>query len=288
MIKLVAVDLDGTFLNSKREVSKENRDIVKRLQERGIQFITNSGRTYDGTRAVIDQTDIICDSICMNGASVYDKDGNLIRSYFMKEEDVKNIVSEIDLGEYFIEFNTDAGTCINVSQEKAEDFIRESISLYNNWNGSVVEEEEILRDIKRLKGKFISVLDVNEIFERGYQVFKVVISHRDTKKIEALRNQLSQNTNIAVSASFATNIEITDRSADKGLALEQYAKEHGIKMEEVVAFGDSLNDYSMLKREFGYTVAMKNAIEPIQEIARYQTLTNDEHGVADFIKKIIF
>ena len=86
---------------------------------------------------------------------------------------------------------------------------------------------------------------------------------------------------------FDTNIEITDKNANKGVALEAYAKEHNIKMEEVMAFGDSLNDYSMLSKDFGYTVAMGNATQKIKKTAKYITKTNDEDGVAKVIEKFI-
>ncbi|MBA4688438.1 MAG: HAD family phosphatase [Candidatus Galacturonibacter soehngenii] len=288
MIKLVAVDLDGTFLNSKRHVSLENKEMIDKIQNMGIRFVTNSGRTYEGVRHVLDDTNIQCESICMNGASVYNKEGKLIKACYMKKEDVMDIISYVDMKEFFVEFNTNAGTCIAIKKEEAESFLRGWISLYNSGDISAIEEEEIYQDIMRLRKSFIYISNVSEIFDRGYQVFKIAISHKDTNKISELREKLSLNSNLSVSASFHTNIEITDKRADKGIALEQYAKEHGIKMEEVMCFGDSLNDYSMLKREFGYTVAMENAIEPIKEVAKFHTLTNDESGVAKFIQKIVF
>lgn len=288
MIKLVAVDLDGTFLNSKRHVSIDNKEMIDKIQGMGIHFVTNSGRTYEGVRHVLDETNIQCESICMNGASVYNKEGKLIKACYMRKEDVMDIISSLDMKEFFVEFNTDAGTCIAIKKEQAEVFLREWISLYNSGDISAIEEEEIYQDMIRLRNNFIYISDASEIFNRGYQVFKIAISHKDTKKISELREKLSLNSNISVSASFHTNIEITDKSADKGIALEQYAKDHGIKMEEVMCFGDSLNDYSMLKRDFGYTVAMENAIEPIKKVAKFHTLTNDENGVATFIEDIVF
>lgn len=286
MVKLVAVDLDGTFLSSKRKVSKENKEAIEKIQEMGILFVTNSGRTYDGVRHVLDGANIICESICMNGASIYNKEGKLLEAHYMAKEDVLDIVASIDLEDYFIEFNTSAGTCITITEEEAHDFLRSMISLYDDGN-TKVDEEELMRDVLRFKSNFVYIKDVKDIFERGYEVFKIAISHKDTEKISQLRTKLSLNSNISVSASFHTNIEITDKQADKGFTLERYAKEHGIKMEEVMCFGDSLNDFSMLQRNFGYTVAMQNAIEPIKEIAKYQTLTNDENGVATFIQKVI-
>lgn len=287
MIKLVAVDLDGTFLNSKREVSKHNIETIKQLQKMGVKFVTNSGRDYHGVKVVLENTQIKCDYICMNGGAVYNSKGELLRACYMEQEAVHTILDGINQDEYYIDINTDKGSCVMITEDEAEDYIRGWMGCYNNGDLRHINKEEIERDVKRMKEIFIYVKNIDEIFHRGYKVCKVSINHKDTDRISKLRQELSQNPNISVAASFDTNIEITDKNANKGLALEAYAKEHNIKMEEVMAFGDSLNDYSMLSRNFGYTVAMGNAIEKIKNIAKYITKTNDEDGVACFIKKVI-
>ncbi len=287
MIKLVAVDLDGTFLNSKRQVSKQNIDTIKQLQKMGVKFVTNSGRDYHGVKVVIGHTQIKCDYICMNGGAVFNNDGKLLKAFYMEKEVVQDIVASIDSKEYFIDINTDHGTCVTIQEEVAEDSIRGWMSCYNSGKISESEKVEMEKDIKRIKESFTYVKDIDEIYEKGYKVCKLSISNKDTDKISNLLQKFSQNPNLSVAASFDTNIEITDKNANKGLALEAYAKEHNIKMEEVMAFGDSLNDYSMLSRDFGYTVAMGNAIDKIKKAAKYITKTNDEDGVSCFVKKVV-
>jgi Cof subfamily protein (haloacid dehalogenase superfamily) len=287
MVKLVAVDLDGTFLNSKRQVSKQNIETIKQLQKMGVKFVTNSGRDYHGVKVVIDHTQIKCDYICMNGGAVFNNEGELLKSCHMEKEVVQDILNSVDQNEYFIDINTNKGTCVTISKEEAEDFLRGWMSCYNNGDMTNIDPDEIERDIKRIKESITYVNDIDEIFEKGYLVCKVSISHRDTEKISKLRRKFSENSNLSVASSFDTNIEITDKNANKGVALEAYAKEHNIKMDEVMAFGDSLNDYSMLSKDFGYTVAMGNAIDKIKKTAKYITKTNDEDGVAYFVKEVM-
>ncbi|RDY32675.1 HAD family hydrolase [Lachnotalea glycerini] len=287
MIKLVAVDLDGTFLNNRREVSKKNIEMIKKIQAMGIKFVANTGRTYEGVQYVLDPTQIQCDCICMNGGAVYDTEGKLMKASYMDPAQVKDILNCINQKEYFIEFNTQARTCVTISKENAEQFIRGWMALYNNGDTSSIDEAKIVSDIKRLKNSFLYVKDIDEIYQKGHKIIKITISHKDRDKIQKLREKFSQNPKISVAASFHTNIEITDVNADKGSALETFVAKRNIKMEEVMAFGDSLNDYSMLKREFGYTVAMGNAIDKIKNTAKYQTKTNEEDGVAYFINKIV-
>ena len=77
-------------------------------------------------------------------------------------------------------------------------------------------------------------------------------------------------------------IEITQKDAQKGKALEHLCRYLGIYMEEVMAIGDNENDHSMLVRA-GYPIAMGNANEEIKKIAKYVTASNDESGVAKAI-----
>jgi Cof subfamily protein (haloacid dehalogenase superfamily) len=291
MVKLIAVDLDGTFLNSKRQVSKQNIETIKKLQNMGVKFVTNTGRDLHGVKMALRNTQIQCDYICMNGGAVFNSEGKLLKSFHMKREIVEYILNSVDPEEFYVDINTDAGNCVMKSKEEADAMIRGRMKCYAGDKMLKITQEEmekeIERDIERIKESFIYVKDLDDIYERGYQICKISFSHIDTDKIARLREELGKNPEISVSASFDTNIEITDKKATKGLALEAYAKEHNIKMEEVMAFGDSLNDYSMLSRDFGYTVAMGNAMETIKKVAKYITKTNDEDGVASFVKQII-
>ncbi|MFA9376478.1 MAG: Cof-type HAD-IIB family hydrolase [Lachnotalea sp.] len=288
MVKLVAVDLDGTFLNSQREVSKRNIETIKQIQKMGIKFITNTGRDYGGVKTVLSKSQIECDYICMNGGAVFNSEGELVRVNDMNREDVTSLLNSVNQDEYYIDINTDQGNCVTIPKEQAEEYIIGWMGCYNNGDITKIDKREMERDLARLKESFLYIKDIDEIYEKGHKVCKISISHRDTDRILKLRQELSLNQNISVAASFDTNIEITDKFADKGLALEAYAKENNIKMSEVMAFGDSLNDYSMLSRDFGYTVAMGNATEEIKKTAKFITKTNDEDGVASFIHEIIF
>lgn len=80
-------------------------------------------------------------------------------------------------------------------------------------------------------------------------------------------------------------IFINNKSVDKGTAISEFLKAKNIKKEETICFGDRINDITMFK-SCGNTVAMKNADEELKKIADYITLSNEENGVADFIKKM--
>ena len=83
------------------------------------------------------------------------------------------------------------------------------------------------------------------------------------------------------------NLEITDVTAQKGPVLKRYIESLGYSMDEVMVFGDSLNDYSMISMDFGVTIAMENADTELKRVAKYITKSNTEDGVAYTIEQLL-
>jgi hypothetical protein len=109
----------------------------------------------------------------------------------------------------------------------------------------------------------------------------------DIEALGRIKNILERTNELAVSSSLDINLEITDVRAQKGPILKQYIESLGYTMDEVMVFGDSLNDYSMLSMDFGATVAMENAEPEIKRVAKYVTRSNAEDGVAYTIEKML-
>ena len=89
---------------------------------------------------------------------------------------------------------------------------------------------------------------------------------------------------MVVTSSFRNNIEINHVEAQKGIALEKFAKKRGIPLENVMAIGDNFNDVSMLKVA-GASFAVANAEDGVKVFAKYLTSTNSENGVAEAIMR---
>lgn len=105
--------------------------------------------------------------------------------------------------------------------------------------------------------------------------------------LKEIEGKIQKNPNLAVASSFANNLEITDAKAQKGPVLKEYIESLGYTMDEVMVFGDSMNDYSMFSMDFGATVAMENADERIKAVAKYVTKSNIEDGVAYTIEQYL-
>mgnify|MGYP000491407494 FL=1 len=95
MIKLISSDMDGTLLDSYRQITPINVEAIKRAQENGINFIINTGREYPNARGLVEAAGLKCDLICSNGACAFDKDGNLLFEHILDKETVRTILMHL-------------------------------------------------------------------------------------------------------------------------------------------------------------------------------------------------
>ena len=129
--------------------------------------------------------------------------------------------------------------------------------------------------------------DLDALERDGVPVYKLFLFSGDLEMLNTIRLRLEENPEIAVASSFVSNLEITDVKAQKGPVLKQYIESLGYTMDEVMVFGDSLNDLSMLSMDFGATVAMENAVPEVKQAAKYITKSNEENGVAYAIRELL-
>lgn len=272
MIRLIASDLDGTLLNSQNKISKRNAEAIKKAQMHGVKFIVNTGRNYSEAVKFLKSRDIVCDYICMNGAGVYTADGEL-------EE---GIALDNTLVESITQFLYDNGFDIDYSCGSDNYAIENKKS-----NMNILKKAAFRLVFRRIVYETTVLDDINELVQKNGAVYKIFCYHSDKKLIHRIRHELEKWDTIAVSASFDTNIEITNKLATKGNTLKKYIKKYGIQPEEVMVFGDSYNDFSMLSEDFGYTIAMENSMSGLKEIAKYSTKTNNKDGVAYGIEQFL-
>jgi hydroxymethylpyrimidine pyrophosphatase-like HAD family hydrolase len=97
---------------------------------------------------------------------------------------------------------------------------------------------------------------------------------------------LEDERNLTITSSGHLNLELNHRDANKGAALAFYSSRLGFDIEDVMALGDNLNDYSMLEAA-GFSVAMENADPVIKELCDFTTKRHCEHGVAFAIEKVL-
>lgn len=281
MIKLAVSDLDGTLFNAAHELDEQDANIIKEFQNRGYQFMIATGRNWTNAKDLVEQFGITCEYICLNGAVILNEEREMVQEIPIPQDILKEVMTM--LIEKDVCFHMYGKEGIITTDAKRCEKVALAHLMRNNFN------EEEARSIME-KGKFakfdVVVEDVDDYLQSKPIVYKIELFSTTAQIQKEVRGALSCIADIDVTNSVADNVEITYYKAQKGLALKSYCKMHDIAMDEVVVFGDSLNDLNMIET-FHYGFAVENAIDCIKEKANYITTSNVEHGVTRILEGLM-
>ncbi len=271
-IKLIAFDLDDTLLTREKKLTPENFKALTRAAEAGVKLVPTTGRFWGAVPEIVKAPEFkINYSITANGAEIFDTVNlKVISEFKIPLERALNIMRIFeDLGVVYDAFIDGKGM---ISQKNFEKLKNVALDEY---------QFKLLHDLRT------PVEDVKIFAENlGHDVQKVQLFTLDKNLrgnlLNAFKIVLPLN---SVSSSVPNNVEINDIKANKGDALKKLAEYLGFGIENVLAFGDGLNDISMIKNA-GIGVAMNNAVKELKDVADYITLNDcDNSGVAEGIYK---
>lgn len=285
MIKVIASDMDGTLLNDNHAISERNLAAIRKACEKGFRFMIVTGRNFVSAWQELQHTDLVCDYIVSSGAEVRDQNKQVLRRTLMKNEDCRFVNQILDKYPLALMYCAEDANYMVGTREEVDEGILDYIHFFH-LNMSK-EELKKTRLYEMMWAKTRLAATFEELKELEVPISKIFLSSEDIPLLQKVKAELEKNTNLAVTSSFANNLEITDVRAQKGSVLKEYIEELGYTMEEVMVFGDSLNDYSMLSMDFGATIAMANADPVIKEVSKYVTLSNEEDGVAYVIEEML-
>ncbi len=285
MIKVIASDMDGTLLNNEHKVAPETLEAIHQACDAGIRFMIATGRNFHGAMEELKDIELTCDYIVGSGAEVRNPQRELVKTAPISMEvcyEVEESLKEFPVSVIFNSSHHDYR--IGTKEEIEASFLKQIQLFHLNMT-----EEEVLKSplYKRIRENTRIISDISELEEENVAVYKIFLFSGDLEMLARIKEKLETNTKIAVASSFPSNLEITDRKAQKGPVLKEYIESLGYTMDEVMVFGDSLNDYSMLSMDFGATVAMENGDPVVKEAAKYITKPNYEFGVAYAIKELL-
>ncbi len=270
--RLIAFDLDGTFLDSAKNVPEKNLEALAAAAERGIYAVPATGRIYDGIPVALRTLPFMRYYICINGAYVYDAvdDAVIHRAEVPLETALKFYEYMDDKPALYDCYQNGKGYMTRAMYERAEDYIK---------------DPGILRLLKTLR---VPVPELKAYLrEKGEDVQKLQAYYADTaERDRELARLPGVFPELLFSTSVENNIEVNYRTAGKGNGLAALCRHLGIDLSDTVAFGDSSNDTDMLIAA-GCGIAMANALPQVRKIADAVTLSNNECGVAEAIYKMI-
>lgn len=285
MIKVIASDMDGTLLNNEHVLSERTIAAIRKAQEAGIRFMVATGRSFEQAMHVLKDTGIECDYIVSSGAEIRNPLQEIIQSGCMNLQDCRMVYDVLKEYELMYLFGAcDMDYCIGSTRDREQELIHHILTFNPNMTEAEVRESELF---KFFLSKTKVVSDFEELVESGVEIIKIFVASDDLEMLKEINARLEVNPNLAIASSFDNNIEITDVKAQKGIALKSYIESLGYTMDEVMVFGDSMNDYSMLSMDFGATIAMENGAEKVKNAAKYVTKSNEEDGVAYCIEELL-
>lgn len=271
MIKLIAIDLDGTFLSSEKTVLPENCKAVQDCLKKGIEVVVCTGRTLPGVRRFLPQifpVETRSHLILQNGAAIHRLEDEGL--YWGKFQSSKQLIGLCD---YF--FSNRPNNCQLVA------FDQEHLFLIEDKQPSHFVES----DAKTLATS-ITPISRDQLIEKE-DIFKMmVLGPKESLDAWGQSIPLRIRTMFDVVRSQPVIIEFLSPLTNKASALAYLCHQLGIDQENVMAIGDEENDREMLDWA-KYSVAMGNASEEIKAVTQFVTATNDQAGVAQIIRQLI-
>lgn len=288
MYKLIAIDLDGTLLNSYGEISLKNREAIKYALEKNVKVILASGRDPQTMKKISLELGINDFLIAGNGASIYDirLEKNILENFIEKEKALK-IIKICKENSIFFNVYTDVGIIT--------ESLNYNVKVFNNENNYKPNDKrtniEIVKDIyDYIENNEMNILKIIICDESKIIFSNIIEKLKNIKGVEVLEIEHMSKKIIKTGTQeykieyFYT--EVTNKNANKWEAIEYLSKQLDIEKEEIICIGDNMNDLKMVKNA-GIGITMKNSALEKQNVADYVTEDNNSDGVGNAIYKYI-
>jgi len=263
--KLIATDLDDTLLDAEGRISKEDKEAIIKVQEKGIKYVLASGRPTFAMKHLATELQLEKFQsflISFNGAVIYDVAN-------------KKTVFEDSLT------SQDAHRLYDFAKENSCEIITylEDTIVSEGYNEFIQVELDIT------KMPLIQVANFkHSIQENVIKCILLAAPEHLAVMEEKLKEKYGSLYSIARSKPFF--LEVTRKGIDKGETLKRLCTLLNISLDESIAVGDSYNDITMLEAA-GVAIAVENAKEAVKDVADFITLSNTENGTKHFIEKFI-
>ena len=289
MYKLIAIDLDGTLLNSQGEISDENRLYLKKAIDRGIEVVLASGRPIDSVENLSLEIGANKYLISGNGAVVYGiQEKEILYNKFLSKAQVLNIIKMCKDNSIYCNVYTE--------NEIIAESLNYNILFYYRENANKDEEKRTKINIVNDMYKYIESSQVEKylkitVCDDSQLIFNSIlrklktISDVDVLDVSHMSRKIIKDGTERIQIEYFYT-EITNRNVNKWEAIKYIIEKDGIAPEEVVGIGDNINDKEMIEYA-GLGVAMGNSSPDVKAVAKIVVADNNSDGVAEAIKKYI-
>ncbi len=268
MYRIIACDLDETFLRTDRTISERNARAVQAVRELGVKFVPATGRGFSSVEGTLRELGLFNAEreyvISYNGGAVTENRGNRLLHF----EGIS-----FELAQALYRRGLNYNVCIHV-------YTKDMVYAFR----LVREEIDYLANRMEIR----EVFETDLSFLHGEEIVKVLYMNTDYSYLKQIERDLSDLTGeLDVSYSSNRYIEFNRKGVNKGKGLLTLASLLGVPPEETMAIGDNFNDLSMIQAA-GLGVGVRNAVEQMKPLCDVITQgTNDEDAVAEALERYV-
>ena len=287
MYKLVAIDLDGTMLDSFGQVTENTKKVIQKTIEKGTDVIIASGRPIDSIKTIAKEIGSNKYFIAGNGALIYDiQNDEVLYENYMNKQKVLEIIKICEENSISYNVYTEKTILATALKYNVLYYYKENLKKQEDKRTHINIVENMYEYIQKMpEEKFLKITicdDSKAIFQSIIRKLEKIsdieildVSHMSRKVIE-------QGTESIPIEYYYT--EISSKDVDKWNAIEFLISKLNIKKEEVITIGDNINDKKMIEQA-GLGIIMGQSMPQLKEIADYATTSNTEEGVAKALSK---
>ncbi|ECZ0852795.1 pyridoxal phosphatase [Salmonella enterica] len=264
--QVIALDLDGTLLTPQKTILSESILALQNARKSGAKIVIVTGRHHVAIHPFYQALDLDTPTICCNGALLYDYVGKrVLASDTLHPEQATQLVSLLDAHNvYGLMYADDVMFYSQVTGH---------ITRTETWARSLPEHQRPV--FKHVNSLGAAVHDVDNIW-------KFALTGSDIDKLKNFAQIVKSEIGLTCEWSWHDQVDIAQIGNSKGKRLTQWVESMGLSMKDVIAFGDNLNDVSMLQSA-GLGVAMGNAVDEVKACADLVIGSNTEPSIAEIL-----
>ena len=261
MYKLIVTDMDGTLLNSDKEVSPDTVEALRTLMTTGAKVTLATGRIYRAAKRYADQIGMTTPLICCNGAVIVDP---------VTDELLYGAPIPATIGKQVLEIARRYGVYYHLYDKETiySERMEKLIAYFQRISQDYPPAHRVGTEV---------VPDAMALFEQK-EIYKIGFHYDNSERSAQMRREIEAIDGISGYKSLDTIYDVLMAGVNKGTALARLCGILAVRREEVMAFGDNENDLEMLEYA-GMGVAMANAEAFVHDVADHVTASNDEEGV---------
>lgn len=265
--RIIALDLDGTLLDKQKRILPQSLVALAQARAAGVKVVVVTGRHHVAIHPFYQALQLDTPAICCNGTYLYDfQQKKVLTADPLPKEQARQVLQRLE--------QSDIHGLLYV----------DDAMLYQAPSGHVLRTQTWAKSLPETqRPTLLHVNSLQQAADDAQSIWKFAVSHGNIPVLRQFAEAVEQELGLACEWSWHDQVDIAKNGNSKGKRLQQWVESQGLKMEQVVAFGDNYNDLSMLEA-VGLGVAMGNADDAVKERADLVIADHLQPGIAEVIR----